>query len=75
MAFLTSRSASKYIPFALGVDPTTRDVGEGGSSDQVSQATPLQCGARLVAIQVPLLHKSSIAKPHKTSSKCCRVSH
>ena len=34
---------------------------------------PSQCRARLVAVHVPLLHKSS--KPHKTSSKCCRVCH
>ena len=40
MAFLTSRSASKHVPFALGVHPTARDAGEGGGSDLVSQATP-----------------------------------
>ena len=40
MAFLTSRSASKHDIFALGVDPTARDVGKGRSSDLVSQATP-----------------------------------
>ena len=27
MAFLTSRSASKHVHFALGVDPTVRDTG------------------------------------------------
>ena len=37
MAFLTSISVSL---FALGVDPTARDVGEGRGSDLVSQATP-----------------------------------
>ena len=40
MAFLTSRNASKHILFALGVDPTARDTGEGGGSDLVLQATP-----------------------------------
>ena len=40
MVFLTSRSVSKYVVFALGVDPTARDAGEGGGSDLVSQATP-----------------------------------
>ena len=41
MTFLTSRSVSKHILFALGVDPTARDAaGEGGGSDLVSQATP-----------------------------------
>ena len=40
MAFLTSRSASKHVLFALGVDPTARDAGEGGGSDLVSQTTP-----------------------------------
>ena len=40
MAFLTSRSASKHIIFALGVDPTARDASEGGGSNLVSQATP-----------------------------------
>jgi len=40
MAFLTSRSASKHVIFALDVDPTARDASEGGGSDLVSQATP-----------------------------------
>ena len=40
MAFLTSKSASKHDIFALGVDPTARDVSKGGDSDLVSQATP-----------------------------------
>ena len=40
MAFLTSKSASKHVLFALGVDPTARDAGEGGGSDLVLQATP-----------------------------------
>ena len=42
MAFLTSRSASKHVTFALGVDPTARDTCEGGGSDLVSQATALR---------------------------------
>ena len=41
MAILMSRSASKYVLFALGVNPTARDTSEGGGSDLVSQATPL----------------------------------
>ena len=66
MAFLTSRSASKHVLFALGVDPTARDASKGESSNLASQAThPLQCRARLVVIDVPSLHKSSIAKPRK----------
>ena len=73
MAFLTFKSASKHILFALGVNPTARDAGEGGGSDLVSQATP--CRARLIAIHVPSLHKFSITKPRKTSSKRCRVCH
>ena len=40
MAFLTSKSATKHILFALGVDPTARDASEGRGSDLVSQATP-----------------------------------
>ena len=40
MTFLTSISASKRILFALGVNPTARDAGEGGGSDLVVQATP-----------------------------------
>ena len=40
MAFLTSRSVSNHGLFALGIDPTARDAGEGGCSDLVSQATP-----------------------------------
>ena len=36
MVFLTSRSASKRVLFALGVDPTARDAGEG---DLVSQTS------------------------------------
>ena len=38
MAFLTSRSASKHVLFALGVNLTARDAGEGGGSDLVLQA-------------------------------------
>ena len=40
MAFLTSKSASKHVLFALGVHPTARDGSEGRGSDIVSQATP-----------------------------------
>ena len=40
MAFLTSKSASKHVLFALGVHPTARDPGEGEGSNLVSQATP-----------------------------------
>ena len=40
MVFLISSSASKHVLFALGVDPTARDAGEGGNSDLVSQAMP-----------------------------------
>ena len=89
MVFLMSRSASKHVLFVLGVDPTARDASKGGGSDLVS-LRPSQCRARVVAIHVPSLiddivwtyciiyaslHKSSIAKPCKTSSKCCRVCH
>ena len=41
MTFLTSKSASKHVLFALGVDPTAGDAGEGGGSDLVSQAMAL----------------------------------
>ena len=40
MAFLTSRGASKHVLFALGVDPTASNAGEGGGSDLVSQGMP-----------------------------------
>jgi len=75
VAFLTFMSVSKHILFALGVDPTAMDAGEGGGSDLVSQATPFAVSCGLVAVHVPSLHKSSIVKPRKTSSKCCRVCH
>ena len=51
VAFLTFRSVSKHVPFALGVDPTARDAGEGGGSDLVSQATPFAVLCGLVAIK------------------------
>ena len=35
VAFLTSRGVIKHVLFALGVDPTARDAGEGGGSDLV----------------------------------------
>ena len=42
-----SGSVSKHVLFALGVDPTARDAGEGGGSDLVSQTKlrPSQCRA------------------------------
>ena len=40
MVFLTSRSASKHVIFALGIDPTARGAGEGRGSNLVLQATP-----------------------------------
>ena len=57
-AFLTSRSASKRVLFALGVDPTARDTGESGGSDLVSQAMPLAVHGRLVSVSVPSPHKT-----------------
>ena len=56
VAFLTFRSASKHVLFAIGVNPTARDTSEGGGSNLVSQATPFAVSCRLVAIHVPLLH-------------------
>ena len=47
VAFLTFRSASKHILFALGVDPTARDTGEGGGSDLVPHATPFAVSCSL----------------------------
>ena len=44
-------------------------------SDLVSQAMPFTVSCGLVAVHVPSLHKSSIVKLHKTSSKWCRVCH
>ena len=43
MVFLTS----KHILYVLGVDPTARDVGEGGGSNLVSQATPFAVTQKL----------------------------
>ena len=57
MAFLTSRSASKHILFALGVNPTVRDAGEGSGSDLVSKLRPSQCRARLLAVHVRSLQQ------------------
>ena len=56
--FLTSRSASKQVLFALGVDPTARDAGENGGSDLVSQATPFAVHGQLVFVRVPSPHKT-----------------
>jgi len=51
MAFLTSRSASKHVLFALDVDPTAKGRREVGGSDLVLQATPAsQCHVRLVFV-------------------------
>ena len=36
ITFLTSRSVSKHVLFALGVNPTAWDASEGGGSDLVS---------------------------------------
>ena len=58
IAFLTSRSASKQVLFALGVDPTARDAGESGGSDLVSLATPFAVYGRLVSVSVPSPHKT-----------------
>ena len=67
MAFLTSRRANKHFYFALGVDPTARNAGEGGgNSDLVSQATPFAVSRDTSNRHVPSLHKFSIAKPRKT---------
>ena len=52
MAFLTSRSASKHVHFALGVNPTARDAGEGGGSDLVSEAMPFAVSCK-TSIPVP----------------------
>ena len=50
------------VLFALGVDPSARDVMKVGVLTSESRKLhPLQCHARLVFIHVPLLHKSSIA--------------
>ena len=66
---------SKPVLFALGVDPTAMKgrAGKGRGSDLVSQAMPFTVSWGLVAIHVPSLQKSSIAKPRKTPSKCCEV--
>ena len=66
MAFLTSMSVSKHILFALGIDCTTMDAVKAGVS---TASTALQCCVRVISVHFPLLHKSSIAKPRKTSSK------
>ena len=42
MAFLTFMSASKHVPFALGVNPTARDAVMVEVPDL---GDPLQCGA------------------------------
>ena len=56
------RSASKHVLFALGVDPTARDPGEGGGFDLVSQATPFTVSCdTIVAVHVSSPHKSSQA--------------
>ena len=40
MTFLTSISVSKRVLFALGVDPTARDAGEGRGSDKSRKLRP-----------------------------------
>ena len=40
MAFLMSKSASKHVLLALGVNPTARYAGERVGSELVSQAMP-----------------------------------
>ena len=65
--------------FVLSANHRARDalkVEVHRGSDLVLQATPFAVSrARLVPIRAPSLRKSSIAKPRKTSSKCCRVCH
>ena len=70
MAFLTSKSVSKHVLFALGVDPTARDASEGGGSNLVSQDTPfaVSCETK-VAVHVPSLHKSSLARRQANAVK------
>ena len=62
VAFLTFRSVSKDVLFVLGVDPTARDASKSGGSDLVSQATPFAVSCGLIAVHVPSLHKSSLAR-------------
>ena len=40
MTFVKSKSASKQVFFALGVDRTARDAGEGEGSNLVSHTMP-----------------------------------
>ena len=75
MVFLKSRSVSKQVLFALGVDRTARDAVKARVPTQSRKLRPSQCHARLVSVHVPSLHKSSIIKLRKASSKCCRVCH
>ena len=64
MAFLTSRSMSKHVLSALGVDLTARDTVKAGVLTSECRKLYLsQCRARLVSIHVPLLHKFSIQLP------------
>ena len=57
MAFLMSRSTSKHVFLALGVDLTARDAVKAGVLTLVSRKLYLlQCRARLVSVHVPSLH-------------------
>ena len=61
MVFLTSRSTSKHIFFALGVDRTARNAVKARVSTSESRKLhPSQCHAGLESVYVSMLHKSSI---------------
>ena len=61
MAFQTSRSATKHIPYPYGVESTARDtVMVGIPTSESHKLHPSQCHARLVSVHVPSLHKSTI---------------
>ena len=51
---------SKHVLFALGIDPTARDVVKAGVP--TSQSLASYTLARLVSVHVPLLRKSSLAR-------------
>ena len=63
MAFLTSRSVSKHVLLALGVNPTASDAG----------IRLLQCRARLVSVHVPSAHKSSITSLARRQANAVEV--
>ena len=64
IAFLTSRSVSKHVPFALGVNSTARDAGEGGGSNLVSQATPFavsyESSSRLCSLTTQVQYRQAL---------------